>query len=107
MSRAEQRTDQISATREYVFARDQWRCVHRDSQGRRCPEPATQLAHVLPQDRVHLNRYGARIIHHPDNLRSTCPAHNASVQINYRSQPRLADEHAAEIHLHIAQEAQQ
>ena len=61
-----------------------------------CNERATQCAHVLPQDKVHLARYGAAVIHHPANMEPVCGLrHNALVQINYRARPIDADVQAA------------
>ena len=34
--------------------------------------PSIQLAHVIPQTRGNLRKYGKRIIHHPSNLRAVC-----------------------------------
>jgi hypothetical protein len=107
MSRKEQLDDKIYETQMEVFARSGWQCVHVDENGERCPRQATQLAHVLPQDTVHLAKYGPAIIHHPDNMRGTCPAHNASVQINYRSQPLAAIQHANAIRRKLEKEKQQ
>ena len=104
MSKTERRDTTIWETRMRVFERDGWRCIYVNERGARCQKRATQLAHVLPQDVVHLARYGPAVIHHYDNLRSTCPAHNATVQINYRSRPTEADEHAARIRAKLQEE---
>jgi hypothetical protein len=97
MSIKELRDDEIWQTRMRVFERDEWRCVGRLSDGSRCCRQATQLAHVLPQDKLHIALYGEEVIHHDDNLRGTCPDHNAQVQINFRSRPAEANEHANRI----------
>lgn len=97
MSRKELLDDRIYETKMRVFSRSGWQCVYVDDEGNRCPRQATQLAHVLPQDKLHLRMFGSSVIHHPLNMRGTCPAHNASVQVNYRSQPREASRIAREI----------
>jgi hypothetical protein len=80
-----------------VFERDGWQCVGRLSDGSRCCRQATQLAHILPQDKLHIALYGEGLIHHPLNLSGTCPDHNAQVQINFRARPVEANEHARKI----------
>lgn len=97
MSKAERRTDEIDETRMQVFEREGWRCFYVGGDGNRCPKRATQAAHILPQDVLHIARYGSTIIHHPLNMRGSCPTHNAKAQINYRAEPVKADEHAAMI----------
>lgn len=104
MSKSERRSIKIGDTKEQVFAFCGWRCVFVDEDGNRCPKPATEVAHILPQDVVHLERYGAAVIHHTLNLRGTCPKHNASVQINARSRPLEADRHAAAIERKIEED---
>lgn len=104
MSKAERKSDEIMETKMQVFARANWRCVYVDQNGERCPRQATQAAHILAQDTLHLARFGPSVIHHVENLRGTCPEHNASVQINYRSQPNNAERHAARIRAIIEEE---
>lgn len=53
--------------REAIFARDDWLCV---VCGRPLRSGIPQLAHRIPQRKIYLKRYGAEIIHHPDNLAS-------------------------------------
>ena len=85
------RSSEIDATREKVFIRDHWRCQV-------CGGGATQCAHILPQDKLHLARFGVEVIHHPENMRAVCGLRcNARVQINYRSRPVEADAHAARV----------
>ncbi len=53
-----------------IFRRDQYQC-----QG--CGESiliygTPQLAHRISKDKVNLKKYGPEIIHHPENLKSTC-----------------------------------
>lgn len=98
MSRAERRSDQIRETKIAVLSRYGGHCYL-------CEKQATQCGHILPQDTVHLARYGADVIHHPMNMEPVCGlAHNAAVQINYRSRPREADAHAAMIRETMRQE---
>jgi 5-methylcytosine-specific restriction endonuclease McrA len=85
------RSSEIDDTRRAVFERDGWRCVV-------CGARATQVAHVLPQDVLHVRRYGKAVIHHPLNLRAVCDLRcNARVQINYRARPLVADQRARTI----------
>lgn len=80
---------------EIVRARQAGRCYV-------CRQPMTQLAHVLPRDKLHYSIYGRAIIDHPDNVRGVCgfgnstPC-NAKVQINTRAQPIAAAAHAQRI----------
>jgi len=97
MSKTEQKYVEVWETKLIVFERDGWQCCYMDEDGERCMKQATQAAHILPQDVLHLARYGPTVIHHVDNMRGTCPKHNASVQINYRAKPIEADAHAARI----------
>ena len=83
---------------------ERWGIVRARQAGRCyvCKQPMTQLAHILPQDKLHYSIYGRAIIDHPDNARGVCgfgnstPC-NATVQINYRGHPVAADEHAAKV----------
>ena len=88
MSKAERRSAQIEETKRKVLGRYGGRCVL-------CEKPATQCGHILPQDKLHLARYGAEVIHHPHNMEPVCGlTHNAAVQISLRSRPLEADAHA-------------
>ncbi len=98
MSKSEQKDVKVWETKQAVFERDGWQCVYvYPDTGHRCIRQATQLAHILPQDKLHLSLYGEAVIHHPLNMRGTCPEHNASVQINFRSRPMNANAHAAAV----------
>ena len=91
MSKAERRSAQIEETKRKVLGRYGGTCAL-------CDKPATQCAHILPQDKLHLARYGGEVIHHPHNMEPVCGlTHNAAVQINLRSRPLDADAHAWEI----------
>lgn len=70
-----------------------------------CGRPANQGAHVLPQDVLHLARYGGEVVHHPLNIKPTCSLGcNQKLEIDCRTQPLLADRWAAVIRQVIAGE---
>ena len=50
---------------EECYSRKGHHCVH-------CYQPATQLAHIIPQDKVMLKKYGYLIIHHWKNREPVC-----------------------------------
>ncbi len=90
---------------------DKWRIVHTRQGGRcfmhGCFKPMTQLAHCLPQDRLHYRIYGKAIIDHPSNVRGACDLwHNKRAQINHRGHPLAADRHAAWVQSNIDKENQ-
>lgn len=87
MSKAERRTFEIDETKRIVYARSGGRCEYTDKDGRRCPAPAAELAHIVPQDALHLRIYGSRLIHHPANMLHTCRRHNSYVEIDMRTRP--------------------
>jgi 5-methylcytosine-specific restriction endonuclease McrA len=59
----------IEETRSYVFTRDQGLCVN-------CGRPIylgqPQVAHLIPQRKSMVRRYGTAVIHHPLNLAAVC-----------------------------------
>lgn len=59
----------IDETRRYVFTRDQGLCVNC---GRNIAYGQPQLAHLIPQSKAMLRKYGASVIHHPLNLAAAC-----------------------------------
>jgi len=81
MSRTEVKTEAIRATFLAVYARDRGRCVV-------CGESANrygtaQLAHIIPNRKHNLRKYGERVINHIDNLRLTCCLEcNAAVSLS-------------------------
>ena len=92
MSRSERLTWTVRETKLAVRARDGGQCFVCEV------KPGWQLSHILPQDDLHIGKYGAAVIHHPLNQRLTCGIKcNRKVQINCRSRPVLADEHAERI----------
>jgi 5-methylcytosine-specific restriction endonuclease McrA len=91
MSSDGRKLDDIRETKLAVFSRDSWKCVV-------CGKPATQIAHVIAQNKMNLRRYGAKVIHHPMNLRSVCSLQcNHAVEISTKAQPREATRIASEI----------
>lgn len=81
MSRSERRRFEIGETKEEVFERDEWTCQV-------CGKPVTpntaQLAHLIPQSKAMISKYGEKIIHHPSNMLTTCSlACNNRVQVNW------------------------
>ena len=93
VSRAERKHLEIEDTKRRCCAVYGSMCFIKE-----CDLQATQLGHVLPQDTVHIQRYGEDLIHHWSNQRPTCGTeHNRQVQINYRGHPIAADEHAARV----------
>lgn len=80
MSKAERKKFEIGETKEYVFQRDGYACQV-------CGTPvgmnSAQLAHMIPQNKRNLQKYGEQIIHHPENLLTTCSLRcNNAVQVN-------------------------
>jgi 5-methylcytosine-specific restriction endonuclease McrA len=61
---------EIYETKIAVFTRDGWRCQYCGAGGH------LQLAHRVPQTKANLRKYGVHVIHHPDNLTTTCPRCN-------------------------------
>jgi 5-methylcytosine-specific restriction endonuclease McrA len=68
MSRAERKTYQIAELKDYIYKRDGGICQHC---GRQVPYPG-QLAHLIPQTKSKIKRYGTHVIHHPGNLKLAC-----------------------------------
>lgn len=72
MSELPSNWDQI---RRDVFERDGWQCTWKLSDGRRCPEPATDCDHI-----------GDRLDHSKSNLRALCgPHHDLRTSIQGRA----------------------
>jgi 5-methylcytosine-specific restriction endonuclease McrA len=94
MSASERRSNAIEETRRIVWDRAQGLCEV-------CHFPATrygtpQLAHILPQSKKNLRKYGAQIIHHFENMRLTCCLKcNAAVSLS--NSPIAEAEHVAKI----------
>lgn len=63
-----------------IFQRDAWTCC---VCGRPIRIGQPQLAHVIPQSKMYLKKYGDEIIHHSLNMKSTCGLEcNGKVSIN-------------------------
>ena len=85
----------LTETKERLGEEQGWLCYV-------CEKPikldTCHFAHILPQDKVHMRRYGKDVIHHRLNGRLTCGLKcNAKVQINYVGHPVAADEQAERI----------
>jgi ferredoxin len=66
--------------KERVFSRDRWECVHC---GKRVTSHSAQLAHLIPQRKHLIRRYGKEIIYHKKNLVTVCGLRcNNAVQVN-------------------------
>lgn len=50
---------------ELCYEKKGMACLH-------CGKPANQLAHILPQDKVMLRKYGYRVVHHWLNRDPVC-----------------------------------
>ena len=71
---------EIGELKELVFNRDHWTCQY-------CGKPlrsgVPQLAHLIPQRKGNLKKYGKAIIHHPLNFLSACSLDcNNRMQVN-------------------------
>jgi predicted amidophosphoribosyltransferase len=73
-------------------------------QGGKCAVCGAQLewsgfhcAHRIPQRKHWLKKYGAAIIHHPDNFRATCPTDRCNNAVSIGNNPKAADEIMREI----------
>lgn len=76
----------IAVRKIEIMERDNWTCQV-------CGAPATQLAHRIPQSRMNIRRYGARVIHHPRNLVSVCGLRcNSSVIVHGEEERALVCE---------------
>lgn len=97
MSRAERKTDAIYETKLAILERTAGYCENCGS------NPGFQLAHVIPQTKANLAKYGAEVIHHHMNLRLVCSLEcNAAVALG-KSQTIEMDRLAAAIRDQIAQ----
>jgi len=78
MTRAE-RQEKIEETRNAKYHKQGGRCANC---GRAVPFSRFQLAHVIPQRKWCISHFGAKVIHHPLNMRGVCGLEcNAAVQI--------------------------
>jgi len=93
MSQAERRRFDVGETKERVFERDGWSCVV-------CGNPVTadtgQLAHIIPQTKAMIHRYGRKVIHDDRNLMTTCSL-TCNKRVDAGGQDVVMDELAQEI----------
>lgn len=59
----------IELTRICIFRRDKWIC---QKCGMSVFSGTPQLAHLIPQRKRYIKKYGTEIIHHQFNLKSVC-----------------------------------
>jgi len=69
----------VATVKRRIIAEQGGLCGYTDSLGNRCTQPATELAHRIPQTKWALRKYGAEVIHHRLNLVATCHKHNAAM----------------------------
>ena len=94
---------ELTETKERLGEEQAWLC---HVCGRPMTLDSSHFAHVLPQDRVHIRRYGEEVIHHRLNGRLTCGLRcNAKVQVTYSAHPLMADMLANRIREAIIKEA--
>ena len=93
MSRAERQRFRIAETKERVFERDNWTCQV-------CGRPVTpengQLAHIIPQTKTMVRKYGREIVHDDLNLMTTCSL-ACNDRVSAGNQPRLIEQLAEAI----------
>lgn len=81
----EDKSSQVYETKLTVFGRDGWACLV-------CGRPATTLAHVIPQTKFNLAKYGPKRIHHPSNLGSCCERLDCNAAMDIGKRPLLVQE---------------
>jgi hypothetical protein len=65
-------------TKEYIYNRDRSYC-----QVEGCKNPGTQLAHLIPQRKHLIKKYGSEVIHNASNMKlACCLDHNAKLQLH-------------------------
>lgn len=79
VSKRERTTNAITELRRLKYYQQGGRC-------KTCGRPLREgfeLAHIIPQRKWCLARWGEGVIQHPDNMHATCPgACNSAAQIN-------------------------
>ena len=63
-----------------------------------------QLAHIIPQRKHWIRRYGKALIHHPENMRATCPTDLCNGAQSLGNNAYLIERHAAKITAMMAEE---
>lgn len=104
MSRSERKRFQISETKENVFDRDDWVC---QVCGSRVTTETAQLAHRIPQKDFLIEKYGKDVIHHPENMLTTCSlqCNNAVQENSQKIQDEIYQEIAQEIEREVIDES--
>jgi len=74
---------------EICFEKKGMACIH-------CGKPATQLAHIIAQDKVMLNKYGYLIIHHWKNRDPVCDL-RCNAKSSIRNHPLAIEQKIKEI----------
>lgn len=81
MSRAEVKTEAIRTTFLAIYSRDRGKCVVCGYSANRYG--TAQLAHVIPNRKHNIRKYGEAVINHPLNLKLTCCLEcNAAVSLS-------------------------
>ena len=85
---------QIMETREKLWTRSRGMCEH-------CGGPIDymgfEMAHVIPQRKHWLKRYGEQVIHHPDTIRATHATARCNNGVSLGNNEYLVDQHAEKI----------
>ncbi|AFG37641.1 hypothetical protein Spiaf_1582 [Spirochaeta africana DSM 8902] len=93
MTREEQRIE--------IFMREDGRCFV-------CGAPLDwncfHLAHVIPQRKHWVKRYGKSVIHHAENMRATCPTDRCNGAVSLGNNHHTVEQHAQRVRQRIAAE---
>lgn len=93
MSKRERLSETILEMKRLVYTRDMGRC---QACGAEVSWPGV-LAHGIPQAKWAIKKYGAEIVHHPDNLTLVCHRQSCNDKVSISNHPREMDERAAKI----------
>ena len=104
MSRSERNRFEIDEAKAVIYARAGGQCEYVDEQGSRCQKTGIEIAHICPQDDMHIKIYGTEIIHHKDNVLLTCIPHNTTVELDVKTQPMKVAEHIARLRAKIEED---
>lgn len=86
--------EDIRETRLIVATRAGFMC---ETCGKAVGIGAGQLAHVIPQRKHLIAKYGEGVIHHPDNMRWTCPTDLCNNAVSLGEKSAEIARHAREI----------
>jgi 5-methylcytosine-specific restriction endonuclease McrA len=75
--------EEIRATKEFIFDRDNYTCICGESV---YSKGYPQAAHIISKSKVNLKLYGKEIVHHPLNLVSTCST-ECNQKVNIGTKP--------------------